>query len=94
MVDSAATSDCQFCPYTVADQYLASINVTADEKWRDFGIFLVFVFTNWMLVYFFIYTVRVRHWSFGLGRLFGGLGILVGYVKRPIKSLLSKKKKA
>lgn len=34
-----------------------------------------------MLVYFFIYTVRVRGWSFGFGKLFGALGGLVDKVK-------------
>ncbi|KAK7943645.1 ABC-2 type transporter-domain-containing protein [Apiospora aurea] len=52
-------------------------------KWRDFGIFLAFCISNWFLVYFFIYTVRVRGWSFGFGYVFGGLGKLVGLVKKP-----------
>ena len=51
----------------------------------DFGIFLTFVITNWLLVYFFIYTVRVRGWSFGFGTLFGGLGKLVNLMKRPFQ---------
>lgn len=38
-----------------------------------------------MLVYFFIYTVRVRGWSFGLGRVFGTLGKFVGVLKKPFK---------
>jgi hypothetical protein len=33
------------------------------------------------LVYFFIYTVRVRGWGFGLGYLFGGAGLIVDRVK-------------
>jgi hypothetical protein len=35
-----------------------------------------------MLVYFFIYTVRVRGWSFGFGRVFGSLGKVMDQVKR------------
>jgi hypothetical protein len=49
----------------------------------DFGIFLAFCISNWMLVYFFIYTVRVRGWSFGFGRLFGALGKVAALIKRP-----------
>ena len=41
------------------------------------------------LVYFFIYTVRIRGWSFGFGTLFGGLGKGVDVVK----GLLSKKRR-
>jgi ATP-binding cassette, subfamily G (WHITE), member 2, SNQ2 len=51
----------------------------------DFGIFLAFCISNWALVYFFIYTVRIRGWSFGFGRLFGGLGKLVTLLKQPFK---------
>lgn len=51
----------------------------------DFGIFLAFCISNWALVYFFIYTVRVRGWSFGLGYVFGGLGKLVDLLKKPFQ---------
>jgi len=67
--------------YTVGDQYLATLNITADEKWRDFGIFFAFVISNWALVYFFIYTVRIKGWSFGFGALFGFLGKAVDGLK-------------
>lgn len=36
-------------------------------------------------MYFFIYTVRIRGWSFGLGPLFGMLGKGVDLVKKPFK---------
>ncbi|QIW97286.1 hypothetical protein AMS68_002804 [Peltaster fructicola] len=87
------TSDCQYCPYQNGDQFLATLNISANDKWRDFGIFLVFVFTNYLLVYFFIYTVRVRGWSFGFDKLFAFLGMLVGYIKKPFAGLFSKKSK-
>lgn len=74
LLNPDATSDCQYCSLSSGDQYLAQLNVAAGDKWRDFGIFLAFVVSNWALVYFFIYTVRIRGWSFGFGRLFGVLG--------------------
>jgi ATP-binding cassette subfamily G (WHITE) protein 2 (SNQ2) len=45
-----ATSNCMMCPYSEANSYLATLNISPDDKWRDFGIFLVFVCTNYMLV--------------------------------------------
>jgi len=75
------TSDCMYCQYRRGDQYLAGLNVRPDEKWRDFGIFLAFCVSNWALVYFFIYTVRIKGWSFGFGSLFGALGKVAGKVK-------------
>jgi hypothetical protein len=81
-----------YCPYQVGDQYLSQLNIQADQKWRDFGIFLIFVFSNWFLVYFFIYTVRVKGWSFGFGYVFGALGKLVDLVTKPLVRLFGRKK--
>ncbi|KAF5025881.1 hypothetical protein F66182_2000 [Fusarium sp. NRRL 66182] len=85
LVNPNATSACEFCPMSSGNDYLASLNISASDKWRDFGIFLAFCVSNWMLVYFFIYTVRIRGWSFGFGTVFGGLGKLVGYIKKPFQ---------
>ena len=67
----SATSSCGYCQYANGTEYLRTINVSPDERWRDFGIFLAFNVSNWALVYFMIYTVRVRKWTFGIGWLFG-----------------------
>jgi len=93
LLNPTATSDCQLCQLSSGNQYLASLNISADQKWRDFGIFLIFVFSNWFLVYFFIYTVRVRGWSFGFGPLFNFLGKVVGVVKTPITRMAEKRRK-
>ncbi|KAJ5566849.1 CDR ABC transporter [Penicillium sp. DV-2018c] len=81
LVNPRATEDCQYCPYTNGEQYMANLNVHIGDKWRCFGIFLAFVIINWALVYFFIYTVRVRGWSFGMGTLFGAAGLMIDRVK-------------
>jgi hypothetical protein len=52
---------------------LTTLNIQADEKWRDFGIFLAFCVSNWALVYFFIWSVRIKGWSFGFGKLFNAI---------------------
>ncbi|KAK5126110.1 hypothetical protein LTR85_011465 [Meristemomyces frigidus] len=91
LLNPNANTDCQYCQYSSGDDYLASLNIHASEKWRDFGIFLIFVCSNYFLVYFFIYTVRVKGWSFGFGKLFGVLGKLVGVIKRPFAKLFAKK---
>ncbi|KAI6784149.1 uncharacterized protein J7T54_004695 [Emericellopsis cladophorae] len=85
LLNPDATSGCQYCPYESGDQYLQTLNIQASEKWRDFGIFLAFCISNWALVYFFIYTVRVKGWSFGFGYVFGGLGKAVDKVKKSLQ---------
>lgn len=89
ITDPSATGQCGYCQYRSGQQYLATLNINADQKWRDMGIFLVFCCTNWLLVYFFIYTVRVKGWSFGLGTVFG----LGGKAVDAIGGLFSKKGK-
>ena len=85
LLNPGASMDCQYCQYSVGNDYLKTLNIRADEKWRDFGIFFAFCFSNWFLVYFFIYTVRVRGWSFGFGYVFGALGKLLDVMKKPFK---------
>lgn len=89
LLNGNATSDCQYCPYTVGDDYLSSINIKAEHKWRNFGIFLAFCISNWALVYFFIWSVRIKGWSFGFGKVFG----VVGSGVRKVKSVGGGKKR-
>ncbi|KAH1367078.1 hypothetical protein KXW98_000013 [Aspergillus fumigatus] len=85
LLNPDASADCQYCPYSNGAEYMATLNVHDGDKWRCFGIFLAFVIINWLLVYFFIYTVRVRGWSFGMGYLFGGMGLVIDKVKGVFK---------
>lgn len=88
LVDPNATAGCQYCEYSLGDQYLTTLNISHGNKWRDFGIFCAFVVSNWALVYFFVYTVRIRGWSFGLGWVIDTLGSIPDRVK----GLFGKKK--
>ncbi|KAH7324186.1 ABC-2 type transporter-domain-containing protein [Stachybotrys elegans] len=94
LLNPDATSNCEYCPFTSGNQYLSSLNIQADQKWRDFGIFLAFCVSNWMLVYFFIYTVRIRGWSFGFGLLFGTLGKGLAVVKKALGKLFKRKEES
>ncbi|SPO02034.1 probable ATP-binding multidrug cassette transport protein [Cephalotrichum gorgonifer] len=91
LLNPNSTSACQYCPYSSGNQYLETLNISADEKWRDFGIFLAFCISNWALVYFFVYTIRVRKWSFGFGTVFGALGKLVDLVQKPFQRKVESK---
>ncbi|KAI4287079.1 MAG: hypothetical protein L6R35_003666 [Caloplaca aegaea] len=73
LINPDALAACGYCPYATGREYMATLNVVEADKWPSFGVFAAFCVSNWALVYFFIWAVRVRGWSFGLGRLFGGL---------------------
>lgn len=85
LTDPSATSECGYCQYRNGTEYMASLNVVPSDKWKYFGIFLAFCFSNWGLVYFFVYTVRIKGWKFGLGIFFGMLGRMVDAMVRPFK---------
>ena len=89
-----ATDVCNFCQLSNGDQYLAQLNISPDDKWRNFGIFLAFVVSNYMLVYFFIYSVRIKGWGFGMGYLFGFLGKIADVILKPFKKLMTRKNAA
>ncbi|EAQ90162.1 hypothetical protein CHGG_06781 [Chaetomium globosum CBS 148.51] len=42
------TANCGYCPYVDGSEYLETLGISPDTKWRNFGIFLVFCVTNWM----------------------------------------------
>ncbi|KAF2499776.1 hypothetical protein BU16DRAFT_480695 [Lophium mytilinum] len=73
-IDPNATDVCMYCPYSSGNDYLSTLNIKASDKWRDFGIFLAFCMSNWALVYFFIWAVRIKGWSFGFGAVSRGVG--------------------
>ena len=68
-----ATTECGYCQFASGVEYMRSLNFEPGDKWRYLPIFLAFVISNWALVYFFIYTVRVKRWGFGIGVLLRGL---------------------
>ena len=70
-----------YCPYSSGNDYLSTLNIKASDKWRNFGIFLAFCISNWALVYFFVWSVRIKGWSFGFGKLFRIVGKGVDKVK-------------
>ncbi|KAF2474648.1 ABC transporter-like protein [Lindgomyces ingoldianus] len=82
LLNPEARSGCMYCPYSNGDDYLRTLNIDAGDKWRDFGIFFAFCMSNWALVYFFIWSVRIKGWSFGFGKLGSWIGKGVRQAKR------------
>jgi len=87
-----ATSACGYCQYSSGTEYMAYLNISPDKKWKYLPIFLAFVISNWALVYFFIYTVRVRGWGFGMGYVFGLPWMVVQSVRKGVGKVFGGKK--
>lgn len=96
VINPSATANCGYCPLSSGNEYLEALNIRPDHKWRNMGIFLAFCVSNWALVYFFIYTVRIRGYSFGFGTVFGlasrVLGIVAGVGRKLVPSAIMRRK--
>ncbi len=58
-----ATSDCRYCPFSVADQFLAGSRIYWDERWRNYGIMWAFICFNIAIAVFVYYMFRVKKWN-------------------------------
>ncbi|KAJ9497454.1 GTPase-activating protein [Exophiala xenobiotica] len=63
LYNPSATSGCEYCPLTSADQFLAASNVYYSERWRNFGIGFAYIFFNIFACIMLYYVFRVRRFS-------------------------------
>ncbi len=64
----AATAACQYCPISVADQFLATVNIFWSQRWRNFGIVWSYVVFDIAVAIGVYYVFRVKK-----GKAFQGL---------------------
>ncbi|KAF2270502.1 ABC-2 type transporter [Lojkania enalia] len=64
----AATSQCQYCSISTADQYLAGSNIYWSERWRNFGLVWVYIFFNIFVAVFTYWAFRVAKWGKGTNK--------------------------
>lgn len=46
-----ATSVCEYCAYKVGDQFFEPLEFSFDNRWRDLGIYIVFIASNLVLLF-------------------------------------------
>jgi ABC-type multidrug transport system permease subunit len=52
-------TDCEYCAMSESNQFLASVSVTYDHRWRDFGFMLVFCIFNLAMALVLYWLARV-----------------------------------
>lgn len=57
--DPNATADCQFCSYGDSNTFLSSVDISYDDRWRNFGILWAYIIFNIFAAVFFYWLVRV-----------------------------------
>lgn len=45
-----ATNNCQYCAYTVGDQFYEQLGMSFDKRWRDLGIYIAFLGSNLLIL--------------------------------------------
>jgi ABC-type multidrug transport system ATPase subunit len=58
-----ATSACQFCALSNADQFLSGSNIYYSERWRNFGLLFVFIGFNILVAMFTYWIFRVANFE-------------------------------
>lgn len=46
-----ATDSCDYCAFSVGDEFYAPLGLSYDNRWRDMGIFLAFVGSNLVILF-------------------------------------------
>jgi ATP-binding cassette subfamily G (WHITE) protein 2 (PDR) len=59
LVDSTSTTTCEFCQMSSTNTFLTTVNSEFSQRWRNYGIFICFIFINIFLTIFFYWLARV-----------------------------------
>ena len=46
LVDPSNTENCEFCQLSNTNEYLSTVNILYEDRWRNFGIVLVYIVVN------------------------------------------------
>jgi ABC-type multidrug transport system permease subunit len=58
-----AMEACRYCPFQVADQYLAGSRIYWGDRWRNYGIMWAFICFNIFIAVLVYYLFRVKKWN-------------------------------
>ncbi|PWY63145.1 hypothetical protein BO83DRAFT_441681 [Aspergillus eucalypticola CBS 122712] len=60
IVNPSATADCSYCPYSVGDKYLDTLDYSYGQRWCIWAVFVGFCCTNFVLVYVVVWFTKGR----------------------------------
>lgn len=66
LLNPDATSDCNYCSLSVADEYMAGVGIYWKDRWRNFGLIWVFIAFNIFMATILYYLFRIRRWNPGM----------------------------
>ena len=63
LVNPSASAACQYCSLTTSDQFLASVAISWDTRWRNYGLGFAYIVFNICMAVLGYYVFRVRKWN-------------------------------
>jgi ABC-type multidrug transport system permease subunit len=63
ILDHNTTAQCEYCQFSSGDGYLKVRNMDYETRWRDLGVFCVFIVSNVILIYGLYWVFREIRWS-------------------------------
>lgn len=58
LADPSATDECLFCPYSTTNDFLATVSSSYSRRWRNYGIFICYIFIDYAAAIFFHWLTR------------------------------------
>jgi ABC-type multidrug transport system permease subunit len=60
ILNPMATSNCEYCRFSTGDQYLSTLNIRWEDRWRNFGLFTAYILFNASMAFVYYYVTKVR----------------------------------
>ncbi|KAI9765217.1 MAG: ATP-binding cassette transporter snq2 [Geoglossum simile] len=60
ILNPMATSNCEYCRFSTGDQYLATLNMRWEERWRNLGLLVAYILFNASMAFVYYYLAKVR----------------------------------
>lgn len=58
-----ATANCQYCQYSVGDDWLATVGIKYDYRWRNVGFLWAYIVFNICIMLLMYYCIRFKTWT-------------------------------
>ncbi|KAE8379057.1 ABC-2 type transporter-domain-containing protein [Aspergillus bertholletiae] len=68
LTNPEATESCAYCSLSTADQYLSSVHMNWNERWRNFGLFWIYIVFDIAAAVALYYIFRVKKWNWSFGK--------------------------
>lgn len=63
LINPDSMTECEYCPLSTSDQFLAGVAITWDTRWRNYGLGFAYIIFNIAAAVMLYYVFRVKKWD-------------------------------